>query len=118
MRVLLLGGTSEARALASRLVADGVDVTSSLAGRVARPRMPEGSVRIGGFGGVDGLRKALADFDTVVDATHPFSATISANAVRACADESSSAAAGAASRLGRSGHAVLALGELAQRGRR
>ena len=87
MRVLLLGGTSEARELASRLVADGFDVTSSLAGRVARPRMPEGSVRIGGFGGVDGLRKALADFDTVVDATHPFSATISANAVRACADE-------------------------------
>ncbi len=87
MRVLLLGGTSEARALAARLVADGIDVTSSLAGRVARPRMPEGSVRIGGFGGVDGLRKALADFDTVVDATHPFSATISANAVRACADE-------------------------------
>jgi precorrin-6A/cobalt-precorrin-6A reductase len=87
MRVLLLGGTSEARALAARLVADGVDVTSSLAGRVARPRMPEGAVRIGGFGGVDGLRKALADFDTVVDATHPFSATISANAVRACAEE-------------------------------
>jgi precorrin-6A/cobalt-precorrin-6A reductase len=87
MRVLLLGGTSEARALAARLVADGIDVTSSLAGRVARPRMPEGTVRVGGFGGVDGLRKALADFDTVVDATHPFSATISANAVRACTDE-------------------------------
>jgi precorrin-6A/cobalt-precorrin-6A reductase len=87
MRVLLLGGTSEARALAARLVADGVDVTSSLAGRVARPRMPEGTVRIGGFGGVDGLRKALSNFDIVVDATHPFSATISANAVRACAEE-------------------------------
>jgi precorrin-6A/cobalt-precorrin-6A reductase len=87
MRVLLLGGTSEARALAARLVADGIDVTSSLAGRVARPRMPEGKVRVGGFGGVDGLRKALADFDFVVDATHPFSATISANAVRACGDE-------------------------------
>jgi precorrin-6A/cobalt-precorrin-6A reductase len=87
MRVLLLGGTSEARALAARLVADGVDVTSSLAGRVAHPRIPEGRVRIGGFGGVDGLRKALADFDLVVDATHPFSATISANAVRACADQ-------------------------------
>jgi precorrin-6A/cobalt-precorrin-6A reductase len=86
MRVLLLGGTSEARALAARLVADGVDVTSSLAGRVARPRLPEGKVRIGGFGGVDGLREALADFDVVVDATHPFSATISTNAVRACAD--------------------------------
>jgi len=87
MRVLLLGGTSEARALAARLVADGVDVTSSLAGRVARPRLPEGTVRIGGFGGVDGLRKALTEFDVVVDATHPFSATISAKAVRACADE-------------------------------
>ena len=88
LRVLLLGGTSEARALAAKLVHDGVDVTSSLAGRVARPRMPEGAVRIGGFGGVDGLRKALSDFDVVVDATHPFSATISANAARACADES------------------------------
>jgi precorrin-6A/cobalt-precorrin-6A reductase len=87
LRVLLLGGTSEARALAARLVADGVDVTSSLAGRVAGPRMPEGAVRVGGFGGVDGLRKALADFDVVVDATHPFSATISANAVHACADK-------------------------------
>jgi precorrin-6A/cobalt-precorrin-6A reductase len=86
-RVLLLGGTSEARALAARLVADGVDVTSSLAGRVARPRLPAGQVRIGGFGGVDGLRKALSDFDVVVDATHPFSATISANAARACAAE-------------------------------
>ena len=56
MRVLLLGGTAEARALAAGLVADGVDVVSSLAGRVARPRLPVGEVRIGGFGGVDGLR--------------------------------------------------------------
>ncbi len=86
-RVLVLGGTSEARALAARLVAEDVDVTSSLAGRVAHPRLPEGQVRIGGFGGVDGLRKALADFDVVVDATHPFSPTISANAVHACAAE-------------------------------
>jgi precorrin-6A/cobalt-precorrin-6A reductase len=84
LRVLLLGGTSEARALAARLVADNVDVTSSLAGRVSRPRVPAGSVRIGGFGGIDGLRTALADFDAVVDATHPFSATISANAAAAC----------------------------------
>jgi precorrin-6A/cobalt-precorrin-6A reductase len=87
LRVLLLGGTSEARALATRLVADGVDVTSSLAGRVARPRMPVGSVRIGGFGGIDGLRTALTDFDAVIDATHPFSVTISANAASACAHE-------------------------------
>jgi precorrin-6A/cobalt-precorrin-6A reductase len=87
LRVLLLGGTSEARALAAKLVDDGVDVTSSLAGRVVRPRLPVGSVRIGGFGGIAGLRQALADFDAVIDATHPFSATISANAASACADE-------------------------------
>lgn len=84
VRVLLLGGTAEARALAARLVEDGVEVTSSLAGRVAKPRMPVGPVLVGGFGGVDGLRSALADYDAVVDATHPFAATISANAVAAC----------------------------------
>ncbi|OPX07090.1 cobalt-precorrin-6A reductase [Mycobacterium sp. AT1] len=83
-RILLLGGTSEARALAARLLADGVEVTSSLAGRVARPRMPAGPVRIGGFGGVAGLRSALVDYDAVVDATHPFAATMSATAVEAC----------------------------------
>jgi precorrin-6A/cobalt-precorrin-6A reductase len=85
MRVLLLGGTAEARALAAELVAGGIDVTSSLAGRVARPRMPVGPVRVGGFGGVDGLRSALADYDAVVDATHPFALTMSQNAVAACA---------------------------------
>ncbi|QYJ05477.1 cobalt-precorrin-6A reductase [Nocardioides panacisoli] len=87
MRVLLLGGTSEARDLAAALVADGVPVTSSLAGRVARPRLPEGEVRIGGFGGVDGLRAALADYDVVVDATHPFALGMSRNAAAACAAE-------------------------------
>ncbi|MGV9797088.1 cobalt-precorrin-6A reductase [Mycobacterium sp. NPDC003449] len=83
-RILLLGGTSEARALAARLVDDGVDVMSSLAGRVARPRMPAGPARIGGFGGVEGLRAALADYDAVVDATHPFAVTMSQHAVSAC----------------------------------
>ena len=83
-RVLLLGGTGEARALAARLVADGVPVVSSLAGRVARPRLPVGEVRIGGFGGVAGLRAALAGFDAVVDATHPFAQGISRNAAAAC----------------------------------
>ncbi len=62
----------------------GDDVLSSLAGRVERPRLPVGSVRIGGFGGVDGLRACALDFDAVVDATHPFSAQISANAAAAC----------------------------------
>lgn len=86
MRLLLLGGTSEARELAERLAVDGaVEVTSSLAGRVARPRLPVGRVRTGGFGGVAGLRSALTEFDAVVDATHPFARGISANAAAACA---------------------------------
>ena len=51
--VLILGGTSEARALAAELHHAGRPVVSSLAGRVARPRLPAGEVRIGGFGGPD-----------------------------------------------------------------
>lgn len=84
MRVLLLGGTAEARALAILLVDAGVEVTSSLAGRVADPRLPVGPVRIGGFGGVPGLVAALAGYDLVVDATHPFAQAMSAHAVAAC----------------------------------
>ena len=86
MTVLLLGGTGEARALAALLVADGVDVLSSLAGRVSRPALPAGRVRVGGFGGVDGLATFLVEHRVaaVVDATHPFAATISANAASAC----------------------------------
>lgn len=87
MTVLLLGGTNEARELAELLVGAGVDVVSSLAGRVERPRMPVGEVRTGGFGGVEGLRTWLAEHDVtaVVDATHPFAEGMSANAVAACA---------------------------------
>ena len=85
MRVLLLGGTSEARALAARLH-PGIEVISSLAGRVPDPALPVGEVRIGGFGGVDGLRRWLSEarVDAVVDATHPYAATITANAAAAC----------------------------------
>lgn len=85
MTLLLLGGTAEARALARRLHPD-IDLISSLAGRVPDPALPEGPVRIGGFGGVEGLRKYLDDnaITAVVDATHPFAATITANAARAC----------------------------------
>ena len=81
MRVLLLGGTSEGRALAARLHPE-VDVVSSLAGRVPDPALPEGEVRIGGFGGVEGMRRWLVDskVDAVVDATHPYAATITAHA--------------------------------------
>ena len=53
--VLILGGTAEARELAAGLHAAGVPITSSLAGRVARPRLPEGQTRIGGFGGPNAL---------------------------------------------------------------
>lgn len=86
MRVLLLGGTSEARELAVLLVDAGVDVVSSLAGRVERPRLPVGPVRVGGFGGVSGLSDWLVShrIDAVVDATHPFAEGMSANAVAAC----------------------------------
>jgi len=86
VRVLLLGGTAEARALAVLLVDARIDVTSSLAGRVADPRLPVGPVRIGGFGGVPGLVTVLAEYDVVVDATHPFARGMSANAVAACAE--------------------------------
>ncbi|MGK2903873.1 MAG: cobalt-precorrin-6A reductase [Mycobacterium sp.] len=86
MRVLLLGGTGEARSLAARLHPE-VELISSLAGRVPDPALPVGQVRIGGFGGVRGLADWLRanDITTVVDATHPFAATITANAARASA---------------------------------
>lgn len=81
-RVLVLGGTGEARRLAAALVGEGVDVLSSLAGRVADPVLPPGEVRIGGFGGADGLAAWLHAHPVraVVDATHPFAATMSASA--------------------------------------
>ena len=59
MTILILGGTAEARQLAAILVADGVDVISSLAGRVSSPSLPPGRVRVGGFGGVNGIAEFL-----------------------------------------------------------
>ncbi|MEJ2865763.1 cobalt-precorrin-6A reductase [Actinomycetospora flava] len=82
-RVLVLGGTAEARELASRLAARGSEVTTSLAGRTRHPRLPDGEVRTGGFGGVDGLAAALGDVDVLVDATHPFAATMTEHAAAA-----------------------------------
>lgn len=86
MHVLILGGTTEARALAATLH-PVVRVTSSLAGRVASPRLPAGEVRVGGFGGVDGLVDWVRahHVDAVIDATHPFAERISFNAARAAA---------------------------------
>lgn len=85
--ILVLGGTSEARALAAALDDAGVAVTSSLAGRVARPRLPAGEVRIGGFGGPEALARWLGEHGVraVIDATHPFAERISASAAAACA---------------------------------
>lgn len=86
--LLLLGGTSEASALAGALASLGVRATVSLAGRVAQPRALPLPVRIGGFGGVAGLVDYLrAEHIThVVDATHPFAAQMSRNAIAACAE--------------------------------
>ncbi|MET7910331.1 cobalt-precorrin-6A reductase [Streptomyces avermitilis] len=88
LHVLVLGGTTEARELAASLAPrPGVRVTTSLAGRVSRPGTVEGDVRVGGFGGAEGLAVWLREHrvDAVVDATHPFAAGITANAARAAA---------------------------------
>jgi precorrin-6A/cobalt-precorrin-6A reductase len=84
VKVLLLGGTGEARRLAEVLAAEH-DVVSSLAGRTGDARLPVGEVRQGGFGGVEGLTAWLAEqgIEAVVDATHPFAATMTAHAVAA-----------------------------------
>lgn len=89
LRLLVLGGTTEAAALAA-LLADMPDwsVTLSLAGRTAAPRREPVPTRIGGFGGPEGLAHWIVGnrIEAVIDATHPFAARISANAARACAE--------------------------------
>jgi precorrin-6A/cobalt-precorrin-6A reductase len=88
MHVLILGGTTEARRLAELLHGTpGLTLTSSLAGRVASPRLPPGEVRIGGFGGAEGMTAWLREHrvDVLIDATHPFAGTISFHAARAAA---------------------------------
>lgn len=81
-KILILGGTAEAREIASRLIAEGHDVTSSLAGVTSKPLLPEGKLRVGGFGGADGLRAYIAQekIEVLLDATHPYAAIISNNA--------------------------------------
>lgn len=85
--ILILGGTSEARELASGLAQAGAAVVTSLAGRTAAPRLPTGEVRLGGFGGPEALASWLVQHGVaaVIDATHPFAERISASAVAACA---------------------------------
>ena len=81
-RVLILGGTGEARQLAAVLLAKGFDVITSLAGVTENPLLPDGLVRRGGFGGVAGLVTYLEAerIAAMVDATHPFAVQISAHA--------------------------------------
>ena len=83
--VLVLGGTTEASALCRALADAGIPATLSYMGRVERPRQQPIPVRIGGFGGVPGLVDYLQDhvITHLVDATHPFAAQMSTNAVRA-----------------------------------
>ncbi len=86
MKILILGGTAEARALAEALAArPHFAVTVSLAGRTLEPLPQAAPVRSGGFGGAEGLERYLADerVDVLIDATHPYAAAISANAARA-----------------------------------
>ncbi|MBP7241029.1 cobalt-precorrin-6A reductase [Amaricoccus sp.] len=92
MHVLILGGAGEARELARRLSGrPGLRVTLSLAGRTRAPEIPDAAarvgVRVGGFGGADGLADWLRAHAVavLVDATHPFARRISGNAVRAAA---------------------------------
>ena len=85
MKILILGGTAEARGLANLLVAKGHDVTTSLAGRTSDPKLPEGTIRMGKFGGIPGLAAYMRAVGTerLVDATHPYAGLISVNAVAA-----------------------------------
>jgi precorrin-6A/cobalt-precorrin-6A reductase len=85
-RILILGGTIEARLLAEALAArPGLAITLSLAGRTAKPLPQPVPIRVGGFGGVEGLANFLhaEKIDALIDATHPYAATISANAAEA-----------------------------------
>jgi precorrin-6A/cobalt-precorrin-6A reductase len=87
-RILILGGTTEARRLAQHLAErDDVAVTVSLAGRTTAPAAHAVPVRVGGFGGVAGLSRYLTTerVDALIDATHPYAAIISANAAAAAA---------------------------------
>ena len=83
--ILVLGGTGEARRLADLMVTAGLDVVTSLAGKVTRPRLPRGEVRIGGFGGAEGLTHWMREngVSAVIDATDPFADQISESAVHA-----------------------------------
>jgi precorrin-6A/cobalt-precorrin-6A reductase len=87
MRVLILGGTSEANRLAREVAAARIDAVYSYAGRTQVPVNQPLPTRIGGFGGAEGLADLIRHerITHVVDATHPFATEISRNALAACA---------------------------------
>lgn len=88
MKLLLLAGTAEARALAERLAGDRrVEVIASLAGATRDPRHLPVRLRVGGFGGEDAQKEwmKINQIDVVIDATHPFAAAISARTQVICA---------------------------------
>jgi len=78
-RILIFGGTGEARDLANRLTDDGFAVVTSLAGVTKSPHLPRGEVHRGRLGGADGIARYVTSegFDLIVDATHPFATKIS-----------------------------------------
>lgn len=85
--ILLLAGTMEARNLAGHLAEAGLDCVASLAGVTAQPRGYAVETRVGGFGGAVGFADYLdtAGITSVIDATHPFAARMTATAAQVCA---------------------------------
>jgi len=88
MRALILGGTADANLLAATIARAGFEAIYSYGGRTRAPVDQPLPTRIGGFGGVSGLADYLRreGITHVIDATHPFAAEMSRNAVAACAD--------------------------------
>lgn len=86
IRILLLGGTTEASRMARLLADAGMDAVFSYAGRTHAPVAQPLPLRVGGFGGASGLAAYLRDqaISHVIDATHPFAAQMSRNAIAAC----------------------------------
>jgi precorrin-6A/cobalt-precorrin-6A reductase len=87
MRALILGGTSDANLLADAVARAGVDAVYSYAGRTRVPTSQSLPIRVGGFGGASGLADYIRQqgITHVIDATHPFAAVMSCNAIAACA---------------------------------
>ncbi|MDH2380037.1 cobalt-precorrin-6A reductase [Bradyrhizobium sp. CER78] len=87
IRALILGGTADANSLAAAVARAGIDAVYSYGGRTAAPAEQPLPTRIGGFGGVSGLADYLRRerITHVIDATHPFAAEMSRNAIAACA---------------------------------